>query len=154
MSMTKVATRVRDFLTNSGVAFDVERHRPAYTAQEVAAVEHIPGDQFAKAVVLMAGASPIMVVLSANRHVALSKVAAMVNEEVRLATEAEFVPLCPDCERGAEPPFGNLYDMPVYFDTGFTADKMVFNAGNHIETIRMVTEDYVAVVKPIRAELS
>lgn len=154
MPMTKVAARVREFLTNNGVAFDVERHRPAYTAQEIAALEHIPGDEFAKTVILMAGTSPIMAVLSANRHVRLSKVAAAVGEEVRLATEAEFAPLCPDCERGAEPPFGNLYNMPVYFDTGFTADEMVFNAGNHVETIRMATEDYVALVKPIRAELS
>ncbi|NIA25540.1 MAG: deacylase [Gammaproteobacteria bacterium] len=120
----------------------------------MAALEHIPGDEFAKTVILMAGTSPIMAVLSANRHVRLSKVAAAVGEEVRLATEAEFAPLCPDCERGAEPPFGNLYNMPVYFDTGFTADEMVFNAGNHVETIRMATEDYVALVKPIRAELS
>ncbi|HDL50137.1 MAG TPA: YbaK/EbsC family protein [Actinobacteria bacterium] len=154
MSMTKVAARVRDFLTNNGVAFDVERHRPAYTAQEIAAVEHIPGDEFAKAVILMAGTSPIMAVLSANRHVRLSKVAAAAGAEVRLATEAEFAPLCPDCERGAEPPFGNLYNMSVYLDTAFTADEMVFNAGNHVETIRMATKDYVALVKPIRAELS
>jgi len=154
MPMTKVAARVRNFLTNNGVAFDVERHRPAYTAQEIAAIEHIPGDEFAKTVIVMAGSSPIMAVLSANRHVRLSKVAAAVGAEVRLATEAEFSPLCPDCERGAEPPFGNLYDMPVYLDTGFTADEMVFNAGNHVETIRMATEDYIALVKPIRAELS
>ena len=154
MSMTKVATRVRDYLTGNGVSFDVEKHRPAYTAQEIAAVMHISGDSFAKAVILMSDGSPIRAVLSANRHVALAKVEAAIGAGVRLATEAEFAPLCPDCERGAEPPFGNLYGMPVYLDAGFDADQMVFNAGNHVETITMSTEDYVTLVKPIRAELS
>lgn len=152
--MAKVAVRVRTFLEDNGVAFEVERHRPAYTAQEVAAAEHVTGDRFAKAVVLMAGASPVMAVVSANRRVNVSKASAAVGSDVRLATEAEFAPLCPDCERGAEPPFGTLYDMPVYLDTSFTSSDMVFNAGNHEETITMSTADYVKLVAPIRAELS
>lgn len=152
--MTKVAERVRTFLEDSGVAFEVERHRPAFTAQEIAAVEHVPGDMFAKAVVLMAGASPLMAVVSANRHVDLAKVSRAVGTDVRLAAEAEFAPLCPDCERGAEPPFGTLYDIPVYLDTAFDSSEMVFNAGNHEETIRMSTADYVRLVKPTPAELS
>jgi Ala-tRNA(Pro) deacylase len=154
MSMTKVAARVRSFLEDKGVAFEVVRHRPAYTAQEIASVEHIPGDAFAKAVILMAGVSPVMAVVSANRHVDVSKASAAVGSDVRLAAEAEFSPLCPDCERGAEPPFGTLYDMPVYLDTAFTSLDMVFNAGNHEETIKMSTADYVDLVAPIRAELS
>lgn len=152
--MQKVAARVRDFLEQHGVSYDVEKHRPAYTAQEIAAVEHIPGSQFAKSVILMAGNTPLMAVVSADRHVRLASVAAAVGSDVRLAAEAEFAPLCPDCERGAEPPFGNLYDMPVYLDAGFTSELMVFNAGNHEETIRMSTADYVELVQPIRATLS
>jgi Ala-tRNA(Pro) deacylase len=154
MSMMEVAARVRTFLDDNGVAYQVERHRPAYTAQEIAAIEHVPGDVFAKAVVLMASASPLMAVVSANRHVDLAKVSRAVGTDARLAAEAEFAPLCPDCERGAEPPFGTLYDMPVYLDTAFTSSEMVFNAGNHEETIRMSTADYVDLVKPTRAELS
>jgi Ala-tRNA(Pro) deacylase len=154
MSMAKVAVRVRSYLEDNGVAFEVERHRPAYTAQEIAAVEHVPGSAFAKAVILMAESSPLMVVTSANRHISIASASAAVGSAVRLATEAEFAPLCPDCERGAEPPFGNLYDMPVYLDTAFTSSEMVFNAGNHEETIRMSTADYVNLVAPVRADLS
>ncbi|MFZ0493313.1 MAG: YbaK/EbsC family protein [Acidimicrobiia bacterium] len=152
--MTKVAARVRAHLEENGVAFEVEPHRPAYTAQEIAAVEHVPGSAFAKAVILMADGSPLMAVVSADRHVSIANVSAAVGSGVRLAAEAEFAPLCPDCERGAEPPFGNLYGMPVYLDEAFTAREMVFNAGNHEETIRMSTTDYVDLVAPIRAELS
>lgn len=152
--MMEVAARVRSYLEENGVPFEVERHRPAYTAQEIAAVEHVPGSSFAKAVILMADGSPLMAVVSADRHVNIVNASAAMGPGVRLATEAEFAPLCPDCERGAEPPFGNLYDMPVYLDTAFTSSEMVFNAGNHEETIRMSTADYVNLVAPVRAELS
>jgi Ala-tRNA(Pro) deacylase len=152
--MPKAAERVREFLTSKGVVFEVARHRAAYTAQEIAAIEHVPGSHFAKSVILMAGSSPLMAVLPADRHVRLSKAAAAAATDVRMAEESEFAPLCPDCERGAEPPFGNLYDMPVYLDEAFTADEMIFNAGNHEETIRMSTGDYIEAVHPIRAELS
>jgi Ala-tRNA(Pro) deacylase len=154
MSMPKAAERVREFLEEHDVPFEVERHRPVYTAQEIAAAEHIPGSRFAKAVILMAGSAPLMAVISADRHVKLGKASTAVGSDVRLAAEAEFAPLCPDCERGAEPPFGNLYDMPVYLDTAFSSEEMVFNAGNHEETISMSTADYVTLVQPIRAVLS
>ena len=154
MSTMKVAERVREFLEDNGVVFEVERHRPAYTAQEVAAVEHVPGSTFAKAVILVADSSPLMAVVSADRHVSLTSASTAVGPGVRLATEAEFAPLCPDCERGAEPPFGNLYGMPVYLDEAFTSREMVFKAGNHEETIKMSTADYVNLVAPQRAKLS
>ena len=154
MSTMKVAERVREFLEDNGIAFEVERHRPAYTAQEVAAVEHVPGGTFAKAVILVADGSALMAVVAADRHVSISSASTAVGSSVRLATEAEFAPLCPDCERGAEPPFGNLYGMPVYLDEAFTSREMVFKAGNHEETIRMSTADYVNLVAPLRAKLS
>lgn len=153
--MTKAAEKVRSLLDQSGVAYTTERHRPAYTAQEIAAVEHVPGRLFAKAVVLMGDGSPLMVVTTANRRVDLEAVKEATGaSSVRLATESEFAPLCPDCERGAEPPFGNVYGMPVWLDEAFDGDEMVFNAGNHVETIRMKTDDYLRLVQPKRAKLS
>lgn len=153
--MTKAAERVRSFLTENGITFTTTHHRPAYTAQETAATEHIPGRSFAKPVILIADGHPVMTVLTADSRVDLDKAGDAIGaSEVRLATEAEFAPLCPDCERGAEPPFGNLYDMPVYLDTRFDSDVMYFAAGNHGETIRMETGDYLRLVQPQRADLA
>jgi Ala-tRNA(Pro) deacylase len=36
--------------------------------------------------------------------------------QIRLATEPELKALFPDCEMGAMPPFGNLFNMPVLVD--------------------------------------
>jgi Ala-tRNA(Pro) deacylase len=40
------------------------------------------------------------------------------------------------CETGAMPPFGNLYDMPVFADESLARDKEIaFNAGSHRELV-------------------
>jgi Ala-tRNA(Pro) deacylase len=66
-----------------------------------------------------------------------------------LATEQEFSSLFPDCELGAMPPFGSLYNLPVYVDESLAADEaIVFNAGTHRDAIRMRYDDFVRLAKP------
>src|SRR5712664_3244066 len=72
----------------------------------------------------------ILAVLPAPNHVRLDRLAAEVGKSVRLATEQEFSSFYPDCELGAMPPFGSLYNLPVYVDESLAADEaIVFNAG-------------------------
>ncbi len=69
--------------------------------------------------------------------------------KVILATEQEFDKLFPNCEVGAMPPFGNLYDMDVYIEEDITSDeKIAFNAGTHTELIEMVYKDFERLVQP------
>jgi Ala-tRNA(Pro) deacylase len=68
---------------------------------------------------------------------------------VRLATELEFSRLFPDCELGAMPPFGALYNMPVYVDESLAKDREVlFNAGTHHDAVRMRYDDFSRLAKP------
>ena len=47
------------------------------------------------------------------------------------------------------PPFGNLFDMPVFVDESLTKDLDIsFNAGSHNELIRLLYEDFERLVKP------
>jgi len=70
-------------------------------------------------------------------------------KEVRLASELEFKYLFPDCETGAMPPFGNLYNMVVYAAKVLTEDnEIAFNAGTHSEIIQMTYRDYERLVHP------
>ena len=152
---TMTAERVRTILDERGVTYEVADHRPAYTAQEVAASQHVAGDSFAKATLLMADGQLVMAVLPAPFRVDLEKSRrALDATEVRLATEAEFQPTFPDSELGAEPPFGNLYGLPVYVDERLTADRIVFNAGSHRQTMTIALSDYLDLVQPVRADLA
>ncbi|MBS0288102.1 MAG: YbaK/EbsC family protein, partial [Proteobacteria bacterium] len=74
---------------------------------------------------------------------------ALHEQNVSLATEKEFSNKFPDCEVGAMPPFGNLYNMDVYVDKALTTNKEIaFNAGTHNEIMKISCQDYVSLVKP------
>jgi len=91
----------------------------------------------------------ILAVLPAPNHVRLDQLGAEVGKSLRLATEQEFSSLFPDCELGAMPPFGSLYNLPAYVDESLAADEaIVFNAGTHRDAIRMRYDDFVRVAKP------
>ncbi|MBI3895699.1 MAG: YbaK/EbsC family protein [Acidobacteria bacterium] len=143
-------TRIKDYLDKENVSYQHVVHRTAYTAQEVAAEEHIPGKLMAKAVVVKTDGRYVMAVLPATAKVDLAALQASLGaQEVRLATEFEFTGLFPDCEVGAMPPFGNLYGLPVCVDESLSRDpEIVFNAGTHQDTIRMKYEDFARLARP------
>lgn len=153
--MNLEAHRVRKYLISHGIGYKVEQHPPTYTAQETAAAEHVSGRSFAKPVIVNADGRLIMTVLPANRLLDLDKVKAILDsDDVRLAREEEFAPIFDDCERGAEPPFGNLYGLPVIVDVDLTTDEIVFNAGSHTETMKVSTIEYLGLVHPEKADLA
>jgi Ala-tRNA(Pro) deacylase len=122
----------------------------------VAALEHVPGQQFAKVVMLIADGRPIMTVVPATRAVRFDRVAEVLSaHEVRLACESEFAPLFPDCEVGAMPPFGNLYCVPVYVDEVLARNQdIVIQAGTHRDSIRLRYFDFARLAQPVVAPLS
>ena len=145
-----VPASISHYLEQHGVRFSVVAHPVAYTAQEEAAVTHVPGREWAKAVVCMVDDVPVLAVLPADHLVDLERFrVACGASSVRLASESELQPLYSDCELGAMPPLGPLYRQPVMVDRSLTADpEIVFNAGSHREAIRMRYRDFEDLVKP------
>ena len=149
------ANRVREYLVAHGIRYELTEHALAYTAQEVAASEHVSGHAFAKPVLLSVGEEMVMVVLPGSLRLDMAKVQAVFGRQARLAQEPEFAPLFPDCERGAEPPFGNLYGVSVYMDERLRdADDIVCNAGSHTETIKLALEDFMKSVRPVEVNVA
>jgi Ala-tRNA(Pro) deacylase len=144
------ANKLREFLNSHGVRYVTIEHSPAYTSQETAASAHISGRDFAKTVIVVSGHQMAMVVLPANRKIILSDLRDLLaDRNVRLASESEFIDRFPDCELGAMPPFGNLYDLPVYVEASLAAEpEIAFNAGTHREVFKMRYEDFAALVQP------
>jgi Ala-tRNA(Pro) deacylase len=137
-------------LDSQHIKYSTIEHSPAYTAQEVAASSHTPGKELAKSVIVKIDSQVIMAVLPASRRINFDRLKQVSGAKtVELATEREFADLFPDCQLGAMPPFGNLYDVPVLVDESLTDDEeIVFNACNHHELIRLAFEDFTELVKP------
>ena len=146
-----VTASVQEFLRRANVTYTVFPHSPAYTAQDEAAVTHIPGREWAKAVICFADGEPIQAVVPADLIVDLDRLAFLAGAEtVRLAREEELEWLFPDCERGAMPPLGPLYKQRVFVDAALAAEGwVVFNAGTHADAVCMRYRDFESVTKPV-----
>jgi len=142
--------RVKDFLNENMVPFEIIHHRRDYTAQETAADTHIKGKDFAKTVILRVENRYCMAVLPATCRIDLVKVKACLHaKSVNIASEGELETICADCEVGAMPPFGAFYGMPVIISHYLAYDHMMaFNAGTHEDVIRIQYRDYDDLVKP------
>src|SRR5215216_4438716 len=150
--------RLESYLRENAVPYQSQHHARAVTAQEVAATEHVPGKMFAKTVMILPANEEkmAMLVLPAPYHVNPQKAAAALGaREVRLADEERFVDAFPDCEVGAMPPFGNLYDVPVYVDRALAEDEtIVFRSGTHTDTMSVSYADFGRLVEPTLAEFA
>ncbi len=141
--------RLKDFLDSQNIKYVTISHSVAYTAQGIAALTHTPGKELAKTVIVKLDGSLAMAVVPASSQVDFSRLrtAASATHAV-LASEQEFKDRFRDCETGAMPPFGNLYDLPAFADESLSRDKEIaFNAGSHRELVRMAWEDFSRLVK-------
>jgi Ala-tRNA(Pro) deacylase len=153
---TTCRERLEEYLIQNDVPFAEQRHPTAFTAQEVAASDHIPGRILAKVVIVQADARPAMLVVPATERVDLEKAAAVLAaNQVRLAQEEEFAPSFPDCEPGAMPPFGNLYGFTVYVDEALAENlNLVFQAGSHTETMGIRFDDFERLAHPALVDIT
>lgn len=151
-----VAQNVAQFLKSTGIAYEVMQHPQAFTAQEVAATVHVTGKEVAKTLVVNVDGKYLMAVIPAPHKLNLKSLKDVLGaKEVRLATEAELTQLFPECEVGAMPPFGNLYNMPVYMSSALKdRNEIIFNACTHTEVIKISYADFERLVQPKTAEIS
>jgi Ala-tRNA(Pro) deacylase len=149
------ANRLTRYLDEHGIKYVSTRHSPAFTAAEVAVSAHVTSRSFAKTVVIKVDDVPAMLVLPANRRILIHDLREMLETEyVKLASEREIRELFPDCELGAMPPIGPLYDLKVHVAAGLTQEREItFNAGTHTETITMAYTDFERLVHPAVIDL-
>jgi len=144
-------TRTLDYLDRNLIRYVHSTHPVAYTAREVAAVEHIPLHKLAKTVIFVTEQGYGMAVLPADAFVEPEDLRKLMGVDfVELATEADLARLFPASELGAMPPLGQLFGLPVYFDHSLENEKFIaFNAGSHRDLIQMSVDDFLRLVQPV-----
>ncbi|MCX5661047.1 MAG: YbaK/EbsC family protein [Planctomycetota bacterium] len=154
--MSLLTNRLIHYLDRHGVEHQLIHHKRDYTAQAAAHDTHTRGHRFLKSVIVRVGNTYAMAVVPADRHVDLRKLADWLDaDSVRVVTEQETFALFPDCEVGAEPPFGHLYGVPVYIDEELTDSRHItFNGGTHDTAVRMAWSDFMRLVQPAALDLA
>jgi Ala-tRNA(Pro) deacylase len=145
-----------EFLKKAGVKYKVSKHKPAFSAQTMAAVVHEPGKFVAKPVIVKVDGQYTMCVLAASYKIDLKALKKQLKaKSVELVGEEQMGELFGDCELGAEPPFGNLYNMPTIMDKALEKDDhIMFQGGTHEKAISMSMADYRKLVSPKILEFS
>jgi Ala-tRNA(Pro) deacylase len=149
--------RIVEHLEKAGIPVVVRPHQREVAAQRVAASVHVSGYRVAKSVIVEADGQRVMAVLPAADIVDVPRLgAALGAEKVRILHESEFLDLFPDCELGAEPPFGSLFGLPVVVDRilASAGGPLVLRAGSHEEVLEMRPEDYLRIEQPQVADFA
>lgn len=142
--------KLKEYLDSNEVKYVSIHHSKAYTTQEIAANSHIPGKEIAKTVMIKVDGIMAMAILPASYLVNFNQLKEAISaKKVELANEAQFKDIFPQCEVGAMPPFGNLYGLEVYVAESLAEDEVIcFNAGSHVELIKLSYKDFERLVKP------
>jgi len=151
--MDRRVKKVTKYLKKEGVPYQLLHHDEAFTAMEIAAKQHVPGDQMVKSVIVRTPEGYVMCVLPAIHMVDFESLKeSLGTDDITLASERELADLFPESELGAEPPFSS--EMPIYCDELLTEEgEIVFNAGTHTETIKIPMKEYKRLAHPKRVHI-
>jgi Ala-tRNA(Pro) deacylase len=141
-----IAGRVKWFLDNNQVKYDLVHHVHSSSSLDSARRARVPSDHLAKCVVLEDERGYLMVVLPASHRIELGEIRDRLGRKLELAGELELAQLFTDCEVGAVPPLGAAYGIPCVIDESLTEEHDVyFEAGDHEDLVHMAGEDFAAL---------
>jgi Ala-tRNA(Pro) deacylase len=133
---------VEDHLRGRYRHYQPHLHAPAFTAQELAAAEHLDGHKVAKSVLLWLGDNLAMAVVAATDRVNLSPLEEATGCKAELAGEVEFARAFQPCAAGAEPPFA-MFGVPIFVDDKLMREpQIVMAAGTHEDAVIVDTAEW------------
>jgi Ala-tRNA(Pro) deacylase len=143
-----VLSRLKAWLADKKVAFELLEHAPVFTSEEAAAVRGTPLASGAKALICKADDQFVMFVLPADRKLASKQVRQQAVRSLRFATREEVLELT-GLTPGSIPPFGSLFGLKTFCDRRLSENEQInFNAGDHAVSIKMTYDDYVRAEQP------
>lgn len=142
-------------LEEKKMEFESYEHAAVKTSEEAAAIRNTPLHEGAKALVLYADNKPVMVVVAGDRKLDMKAFKMLYHvKDLRMGTPEEVANVT-RVTIGAVPPFGHLFNIPLYMDASLRDNTHVsFNAGLHTRSIRMKSADYEVFAKPTVGEFS
>lgn len=146
-----IAMKVKDYLDDVGVAYDLVAHPYAVTSLHIANGAHVSGEDMVKAVVLNDGDEHVLAVVPATHRVQLGKLHKNFNRYLSLADEGEINDVFTDCDQGAAPPLGDAYGVSVIFDDSiFERDDIYFEAGDHTDLVHVSGREFLNLLANAR----
>jgi len=149
---------VMEYLQGRGVPFLVLPAPHATEVVEAARIHGFTADEVVRTEVVTTRFGHALMVIPAGRELIEELVvAALGDDQVRMAGERDILRGYPDYEPGALPPLGLFFSAPMYVDTDVARrDAVVFAVGRAAVAIRMLTKDLFrddpVVIAPLTRE--
>lgn len=142
---------VQNYLSTHRIPFERIEHARTRTALQTARRTHVPKNRLVKTVVVNADEQITMVVLHADQRIDLERLRDFLEvESIKLVSERELHEHFPDCELGAVPPLGDVYQMPVVVSESVASEEtLTFCAGTHTGLISMPYLYFRALIRPV-----
>ncbi len=144
--------RLRDYLNEQGVAYQLLPRGPAATSTGSAESADVPGGHLVKAVMVedsfdrscgAEGSHFALVLLPATLQVHLGEMRLALGDTYALATEDTVRRVFADCDPGPVPPFGEAYGIDVLLDDALLGCERVFmESGDRDTLLAMNGQDF------------
>jgi Ala-tRNA(Pro) deacylase len=139
--------RIIAFLEDEHVAYECMEHEHVHSSQDAAKVRGTKLEEAAKALVLQVGSGKfIMCVVAGHRKLDLKVIKQLLEEKNVSLAHPDVVLRETGCPIGTVPPFGNLFNLPLYVDAELlTREHIVFSAASHNHSVRMKSDDWLRI---------
>jgi Ala-tRNA(Pro) deacylase len=151
---TETFLRIKELLDEARLEYTHIVHEHVTTSEDAAKIRGTNIDDAAKAIILKAqllngSFQFIQAVIPANLRIDLKKLKINLgSKNVALASPEEVLERT-GCTIGSVPPFGKLFNIPMYMDDSLLQkDLIVFSAGTHHDSIQMKAQDYYELLEP------
>lgn len=149
--------KVKAMLNEAKVKYEVSEHQPVLTSEEAAKVRGVSLESGAKAMLLkdtgkklaMEGVPYYMAIISASCRFSSKQFKKLIKcKSLRFASPQE-VWESTGTVTGAVPPFGRIFNMPLWVDRSMGRNEMInFNCGLRTKSISMRYDDWFKVENP------
>lgn len=138
-----VPKKVLTYLDKNKIGHEIIKHRPVFTAYDLAATLKEKMNKVAKTLLIKVGGKRyVIIVLPAHLKIDFKKLQKILKtEKIELATEQAIKKFL-NVKPGALLPFGTLHKMETFLDKAlFKTEHALFGAGSFTESLRLKVKD-------------
>jgi len=151
-----VSKNILKYLADHNMHYQTFEHQNSTKALLDAHTIHCSENQMAKVVVCKVDRKNAMFVLPSNELIHLGTLKDELGiKKVKWLKEDKLKEIFSDCDIGAMPIFGDLYNIPVFCSDHFDINKDIyFNAGTHTDAVKIPMQEFIDVTHPKQGRFS
>jgi Ala-tRNA(Pro) deacylase len=144
-----VKEKIKSLLDENKIEYQLLEHEPVYTSEQASRIRGTDISMGAKALVFYADRIPVLIVVPGDKKADLKKFKKTFSVKDLMIMSPDEVFNLTGLKVGSIPPFGNVLNLPAYFDKSFeNKERVAFNAGDHKISIIMKASDLILLVHP------